>query len=247
MDTRKNIYCNNGNALFLILIAVALFAALSYAITQSGRGGGNINKETTELQAAQLLNYVAAMRSTIQRMQITGTADDAFRFANDGWGHVSYGNTATTPENQVFVSTGGGMHFMRPDPAWLDSAYSASGEYGAFTYTGLVDIIGVGTDATPSSDSSVEMTMLMPYIRQDLCEAINRNLGIPSAPVPDEDDEFHIGAGTKRFGVGGDYFTGNHGHGSTIGDDNAALVGVDVGCARDPGSKYYFWAVLIAR
>jgi len=68
-------YKEKGNALFLILIAVALFAALSYAVTQSGRSGGGVDKETLRIQAALFIQQSGLIRNEIQRMYALNEVD----------------------------------------------------------------------------------------------------------------------------------------------------------------------------
>jgi hypothetical protein len=62
----------SGNVLFLILIAVALFAALSYIVTTSSRSGaGTISPEKAKLQAAEVLNHFQTFNQGVQRLLTT--------------------------------------------------------------------------------------------------------------------------------------------------------------------------------
>jgi hypothetical protein len=60
----------NGNALFLILIAMALFAALSYAVTQSSRGGGDINREQKMLDQAVSEQCSASVNYAVNKLKL---------------------------------------------------------------------------------------------------------------------------------------------------------------------------------
>lgn len=67
----------NGNALFLILIAMALFAALSYAVTQAGRGGGNIDREQQKLDQAVSEQCNAAVDYAVNKVKILNGCDSS--------------------------------------------------------------------------------------------------------------------------------------------------------------------------
>lgn len=65
---------SSGNVLFLILIAVALFAALSYAVSQSvTASGGNPPKEELEqLDQARLQSYEISIKTGATRIKMRG-------------------------------------------------------------------------------------------------------------------------------------------------------------------------------
>jgi hypothetical protein len=57
---------NHGNVLFLILIAVTLFAALPYTVTQSGHESGSLSNEKSLLELSKY-NQEISPRTFSQR------------------------------------------------------------------------------------------------------------------------------------------------------------------------------------
>tara|TARA_B100000686_G_scaffold285939_1_gene310385 strand:- start:901 stop:1638 length:738 start_codon:yes stop_codon:yes gene_type:complete len=174
-----------GNALFLILIAVALFAALSYAVTNSGKGGGSSDREQGAIMAAEILNYVATIQTEIQFLQtLYGVDDNQISFRNnnlhltDGgeMGNVWGANpncTAAIEPCSVFQESGGRVpsrNFYKASKMerFVTSGHPVPGEAHFFNQF----IEGVGT-------TEPELLMYIIDLKDEVCREINRIFGLP--------------------------------------------------------------------
>lgn len=176
-----------GNALFLILIAVALFAALSYAVTQSGRGSGSVSREQTSLAVSQLMQVASLIQATVNRMIIMGADADDIKFTalscNNGDPDenccvpVGVAEECTTGENCVFAPEGGGLTPPSVPVSVLGNpaSYTAGGVWFCYypTSSERNDAGGPGTDITFAVDGLTEAA----------CVAINKAAGISGIPA----------------------------------------------------------------
>ena len=221
---------SNGNALFLILIAVALFAALSYAVTQSGRGGGSIDRETAELNAAQIVQYMGAMQSAVQKLQLYGCGEDGISFHDAAWGHTDYQHSVPADSGcNVFSSDGGGMNF----PSVPTTISSLQWE------------IDSKTRVWQTGNDGVDLLMYLPGLSEDMCLAINRGLGHSFTSVPTDAGDLYTPPGGR---YDGNYTGGDNINGASNGcpDD---LCGLHTACFREVGGgqNYIYYQVLIDR
>ena len=161
-----------GNALFLILIAVALFAALSYAVTNSGRGGSGIDREQADILAGQVMQSIAGFQSHLQRLEIIQgydqvTLNDA---APTSSGTCYIGGASSTPCNTI-----GAFHAESGLPPLFfaseirDAAYAGNVQWSLIS--AQVTIGGVDV-ATTAQDLLLEIVA----VNEDVCDALNRRI-----------------------------------------------------------------------
>lgn len=169
---------SQGNVLFIILIGVALFAALAYAISFSGRTGGNsIDSDKGKIGAAAIMQQLSATQDGLERFLLTSglTIEDI-----DMWkaGYTMTGDTNSCTQNScnLYHSAGGNVIppliskvYISPkaDPAVCSYINNA----GIRPYPVLVSVAGVGSDLP-------EVAILYCGIEASICENINLMNGI---------------------------------------------------------------------
>jgi len=242
-NKKTSIQSQKGNALFLILIAVALFAALSYAVTQSGRSSGTIDRETAIIAASQITQYPSTLETSITRMIITGVPAADVHF--DHTTYNSDGKTRVNDEGNVFKSEGGGATRGTPpnnignaQGDWPVQGTLANDTWGYKDVTDAINgfyIEGVGTDtAITGRDAFAYLS----DIAVGVCEQINKGLDIATNPIPFQDGAVDYTTGTG-VGAGGPALPG--GNVNTIG----AIPESPFGCFKNGATVYDYYHALI--
>ena len=251
-DDRMIMYKNqSGNVLFLILIAVALFAALAYIVTQSMRGGaGTVNKEKYNIIVNQLLAFPLSVRSGVLHLSTVGGAGaENISFDWPEWGHTNYQHTPPLRDaNKIFHPEGAAVIFQRPDAAaMLDNQWKGRPFWGNWLITGATCVPGVGTGdtATCASDpTTLDLVLFLPYVKKELCEQININaeFNLPWG-TPPQDDGDAWGANPE--------FAGTYDNGEAVMDSGELLYRRDSGCfeggGNPPAGSYHFFMTLLHR
>jgi hypothetical protein len=163
-----------GSVLFYILIAVALIAALTYAVNNSSRNNvSTINEQQLSLASQAILEQGQKMADAVQKLTLRGIRAEDISFENPVVEEYQNARCADA-YCRVFNPNGGGLN-------WLQAPASANdGE--SWLYTGTLPIEDNGTS------SHNDLTMILPGVSEALCRRINVSLGISeneTDPVPE--------------------------------------------------------------
>ncbi len=230
----------SGNVLFLILIAVALFAALSYAVTQSSRSGGDgVSRDKARLTASEVIQIATNVEQAVNRMQIINRCTDSqFNFSTPIYTasattnpvHGVNHNASAPPDKRchVFDVAGGGVSPHVVEGAVIEGQVTGgwrTGSGGAI----VARVIDIGS---PEPD----IVWAFPHISRDVCHEIHAKL---SLPTPLQEDT--VGTWVP--------YTGSYATFGILGNDWAVLSGKRSFCALDAANPNaaYFFHVLIAR
>lgn len=240
----------SGNVLFYILIAVALLAALSYAVSETSRGNTQqVSNQQARLHASEILAYADTVAKAVVQLRLRGCLETELSFQNDV---VTVGYTnANAPGDEschIFAFNGGGV-LWQPIPAeFLDTSHSAKNWYGQPFYPAGTCVVDIGTTSNSAggfcdSDGDEDLLIIYPWIKREICLALN-DLVDMNNPDGDPPTDNALAWSTSFSGS----FSGalEIGNGADLNSFRGKKSGCFEGSSHQAGG-YHFYHVLLAR
>lgn len=223
----RNARFSKGNALFIVLITVALFAALSYAVSSTFRGGtSTITDEQARISAGELLRSMQSIKEGYQYLWTQKNCPmDEISFKREGKEISTEDYDADSPTGDftchIFHPEGAGVAYPENLEQYQNKAMAVAAGNEAhlgkfhFVYARNASTHTVENVGTDDPDHMIHLN----FVNDNICMALNRLLeyGFTSIPVDEA---------------------------PTIGDDNPDLAGKTAACRKKAGNVQIYMVTL---
>lgn len=237
----------HGNVLFIILIAVGLFATLSYVVSGSNRGGTGIERDQLRIKASDTLSYANRIKAAVNSMYTqNGVSESDINFSHPD-APAEYGDpfdTGANPVNtQVFSHEGGGVTYMLP-PAIIKQ--NPADGFGW-------EFLGTSRGPDVGYDDTADLMAVLPHVKEGFCHAVNDLLGYDSGVIPD-DSQTDSACVFPEASIGSNRFTGSFtvpGSANDMGSSNYVgqnfRLPAHAACVMCGTGEYHFYMTILER
>lgn len=158
-----------GNALWFILVGVALLGALTIILSRSGSTVDQTGDfEQRSIQINRMLRYAKSIEAAVQEMRLRGVSENEISFQNTvttaDYTNANCDDTADRnfPDCMVFDVGGAGLSYQDAPEGIND------GSEWIFNARNIVDGVGDNT--------KTDLIMVLTNVRDTICTQINREL-----------------------------------------------------------------------
>ena len=165
-----------GSVIFWILAAIAMLAALSFALMDGSRtGASNLTEQQTRIAAQEILDYADTVAKSVQKLRLRGCSDNEISFENSTYPTDTFNPRSPTDKScHVFDKSGGSINYKMMPSEWLANTIEPH-QIPASIYRNHVGFIG--SSKISGENNKAEIAMVIPWISDAVCEKIDDILG----------------------------------------------------------------------
>lgn len=157
-----------GNAIVIILIALAVCAVLAFAMLQPSRISEKDADVSMMVNSALVTHYPKEVRKAVMRLITKGVGLEKQEFNTN--------DAIVDPKRSVFHDQGGQVAY-----AFAPSVVMANGEQGVWNFNMNFEVENLGQSGAGVNGN--EMIAFLPGVTQTICEQVNTDNNIPSIPT----------------------------------------------------------------